>query len=350
MRVHGIRSLSLGVVMGLLGGGCASWSRWLPDALQGYAPMVPVRPRAQVIWATDPYSRYAILASLLSRVIPARWISLHLIVGEASCGLCANGPTIYVDPEVFAPYADQEMLFALAHELAHGALGHLDETRSPILPPVPVGGDAPLTQHLQPPEPIVSAHFSLWQERAADRQAVAYVSALGYHGGEVRRNFHHRVDELADTIRTSWLARHPIDVDATPAVIRPLKRFAAAARRPFGSEPREAPVPARRFVSRLQGPLAPPAPPEVLPDSFDVDLRVSGQLVQLNETEDGWLQMLVQDVLSERVPIVITTNTKIRRGYRTATVEELREDAEVNVTYHFDALTDRRYASTIEVP
>mgnify|MGYP001573243933 CR=1 FL=1 len=340
------------VVESLLSLGCAAGSRWLPDVFQGYAPLVPIRPRAQVVWTNEPYSRYAILTSLLSRVIPERWISLHLVVGDASCGLCTNGPVVYVDHEAFASYADQEVLFGLAHELAHGALGHADNPLSPVQPVVPMGGDAPLTQHSQPPGPIVSAHFSLPQERAADRQAVSYVNALGYDGGELRRNFHQRLDGLAEPIRGSWMSRHPVDMDTTPVLLRPLTRLAAAARRPYGKEQAEEAslVPARRLVSRLQSPLAPRAPESVLPESFDVDLRISGRVVRLNETDDGWLQMLVTDVLSEQVPIVITTATQIRRGYRLAAMEELRENAEVNITYHFDALTDRRYASTIEVP
>ena len=340
------------IVVSLLSLGCAAVSRGLPDVFQGPASLVPVRPRAQVVWTNEPYSRYAILTSLLSRVIPERWVSLHLVVGEASCGLCTNGPVVYVDPEGFAAYADQEVLFALAHELAHGALGHPDNPVVPAQPVVPMGGDAPLTQRSQSPEPVVSAHFSLPQERAADRQAVSFVNALGYDGRELRRNFHQRLDGLAEPIRGSWIARHPIDEDATPALLRPLKRLASAARRPYGKEEAEeaSTVPARRLVSRLQGPLAPRAPESVLPESFDVDLRISGRVVRLNETDDGWLQMLVADVLSEQVPIVITTATQIRRGVRLTAMEELRENAEVHVTYHFDALTDRRYASTIDVP
>jgi len=340
------------IVVSLLSLGCAAVSRGLPDVFQGPASLVPVRPRAQVVWTNEPYSRYAILTSLLSRVIPERWVSLHLVVGEASCGLCTNGPAVYVDPEGFAAYADQEVLFALAHELSHGALGHPDNPVVPAQPVVPMGGEAPLTQRSQPPEPVVSAHFSLPQERAADRQAVSFVNALGYDGRELRRNFHQRLDGLAEPIRGSWISRHPIDEDATPALLRPLKRLASAARRPYGKEEAEeaSTVPARRLVSRLQGPLAPRAPESVVPESFDVDLRISGRVVRLNETDDGWLQMLVADVLSEQVPIVITTATQIRRGYRLTAMEELRENAEVNVTYHFDALTERRYASTIEVP
>lgn len=341
------------IVVNLLSLGCAAASRWVPGVFQGHASLAPVRPRAQVVWTNEPYSRYAILTSLLSRVIPERWISLHLVVGEASCGLCTNGPVVYVDPEAFASYADQEVLFALAHELAHGALGHPDNLLVPAQPVVPMGGDAPLTQRSHAPEPIVAAHFSLPQERAADRQAVSYVNALGYDGSELRRNFHERLDDLAEPVRGSWISRHPIDEeDATPALLRPLTRLASAARRPDGTEEAEeaSTVPARRLVSRLQGPLAPRAPESVLPESFDVDLRISGRVVRLNETDDGWLQMLVADVLSEQVPIVITTATQIRRGYRLAAMEELRENAEVNITYHFDALTDRRYASTIEVP
>ena len=343
--------------------GCATWSRWLPEAVQGYAPVVQVRPMAQVIWTNEPYNRYAVLTSLLSRVIPERWLSLHVVVGDASCGLCANGPVIYVDPGVFTRYSDQEVLFGLAHELAHGALGHLDNTVMPVQPPMPVGGEPPLAQDSPPPEPILSAHFSRMQERAADRQAVAYVNALGYDGQELRRNYHARVDEWEESVRTSWLARHPIDTDATPMILRPFTRLpalasalggpgAASARQPSGEPQATAPpsVPGRRLVSRLQSPLAPPVPTNVLPDSFDVDLRITGQLVQINETDDGWLQILVKDILSERVPVVITTATKIRHGYRLTTMEDLRENAEVNVTYHFDALTDRRYASTIEVP
>ncbi|MBI4353787.1 MAG: hypothetical protein HY595_00980 [Candidatus Omnitrophica bacterium] len=340
------------VVPGLLIMGCAGWSQWMPEFAQGYAPLIAVRPRAQVVWTNDPYSRYAILTSLLSRVIPPRWVSLHLVVERASCGLCTSGPVVYVDPDVFARYADQEVMFALSHELAHGALGHLDNLLSPAQPLVPVGGDAPLTQHSQPLEPIVSAHFSLMQERAADRQATAYVRALGYDGSELRRNYYRRVDDLDEPFRASWLARHPIDTDATPTIIRPLKRLAKAASRPPYQEEAEAPaaVPGRRFVARRQSPLAPSAPASVLPESFDVDLRISGHLVQMDETDDGWLQILVKDILSDRVPIVVTTGTKIRHGYRPITAEELREDSQVNVTYHFDALTDRRYASTIEIP
>ena len=324
----------------------------MPEFAQGYAPLVQVRPRAQVVWTNDPYSRYAILTSLLSRVIPPRWVSIHLVVERASCGLCASGPVVYVDPQVFERYSDQEALFALAHELAHGALGHLDNPLSPAQPLVPLGGEPPLTQHSRPPEPVVSAHFSLLQERAADRQAVAYANALGYDGGELRRNYHLRVDELNEPFRTSWLTRHPIDTDSTPMVIRPFTRLAKAAQRPYGRPEVDElpPVPARRLVSRSVSPLAPPAPTDVLPESFDVDLRITGQLVQMDETDDGWLQILVKDILSERVQIVVTTDTKIRRGYRPITVEDLREEAAVNVTYHFDALTDRRYASTIEVP
>lgn len=341
---HG-RVILAGVLVGL-NAGCAAgpltngvgvwaggWNRWLPAFAQARLSSVALRPYAQVIWSNDPYSRYAVFASVLSRVIPPQGVSLHVLVDRAPCGLCLNGPVLYVDPDALASWSDEEALGAVAHELAHHALGHAEHS--------------PSTEQPSGTEPLLVSQFSDGQERAADRQATAYLDALGYDGWTLMGRRRAKCRQMTSGAWASWVARHPLEADPLDFLKR-VPVLSAAARRTGG--PRrvaraDAPV---ASIAR-PSPLAPPAPPQALPERFDVTLTVRGSLTRINQTRDGWLQITVTDILHASVPVVITTNTRISRGGVILSAEALREQTDLEVDYRFHALTDIRYATAIHV-
>ncbi len=153
----------------------------------------------------------------LSQATPKRWGSIQLDVGPHSCGMCTNGNTVYVNPDFISSFSDEELVGALAHELAHGDLGHIGNVQvagllvtgifRAITKGHPIGDGTVLAHNLT--QGFVMGQFSQKQELEADRQGKAYIDALGYDGTSVMISLMGKLQAMGGHRWSSWFASHP---------------------------------------------------------------------------------------------------------------------------------------------
>ncbi len=211
-----LRFILLIAVVPLIGCATTGWNTFVYGNPKGFTPFVPTPHARQTVWSNLPASRYAQLVSELSQVTTLRHEPIYVTIGSYPCGLCTSGAVIYVDPNFLSVMADDEVMAALAHEIAHGDLGHIGRSQlagelvSVIFRTVARGnlGEEATVAH-DVVKNLTVAQFSQAQEKEADRQAVAYLQALGYDGRTVTLKMLSKVESLGLNQWATWFSSHP---------------------------------------------------------------------------------------------------------------------------------------------
>ena len=204
------------LVVLLSGCGTADWNRLLYGSPSGFTPNAPTHHAPQAVQSNAPNDRITALAYELSQVTPRRWGTINVVVRPDPGYMYTDGPVIYVDPGFASSFTDEELLGALAHEMAHGDLGHLQKKAVVFsvmdLIVRAVASRSTNTTVLQGTNlagTFVAMQFSQAEEREADRQAVAYLNALGYNGIMVMTNVLNKLTMMEGNSWPSWFATHP---------------------------------------------------------------------------------------------------------------------------------------------
>ncbi len=199
-------------------GGCATtdWNGLLYGNPKGFTPLIPVPHARQVVWSNSLSGRYGQLVSDLSQVTPLRQSPIYVMVGSYSCGLCTNGSIIYADAQFLSVLTDEEVRAALAHEMAHGDLGHIGRSQVAgelvtVLFHAVAGNKFSNTAAMAHDitKSLVVSQFSQTQEKEADRQGVAYLQALGYDGRTVFLQMLEKLQSLGLGQWSTWFSSHP---------------------------------------------------------------------------------------------------------------------------------------------
>ncbi|MBI3292180.1 MAG: M48 family metalloprotease, partial [Elusimicrobia bacterium] len=326
--------------------GCTMYTRneFLYGSQLGFQPRPVALHTPQTIQSNDPYSRVTRLMAELSRAAPSRWFAIQLVVAPNQCGMCTDGNTVYVDPNFISSFSDEELLGALAHELAHGDLGHIGMVQAAGL--LVTGIFRVITKGHHVRDGTVIAHdltqgfvmgqFSQKQELEADRQAKTYLDALGYDGTSAMIGVMGKLQALGGRQWASWFASHP----AIPERIASLRdlHVATTASFPDGS-------PLQRSLG-----LIPPADQTPQP-SPPVIAKAEGEIVSTSGADGGAMALEIKQRDGSTVPVVVGTGSVIYLNEENVTFKPFRIKPGMlaDVEYTFDLQKNRSFASSLRL-
>ncbi len=193
---------------------------------------VPTLHEPQAVISNIPYHRVSNLLTRLSAATPRRSAPIRLVIAPDSRFLCTDGGTIYADPVFTDALSDEELLGALAHELAHGDLGHggkrvvastLTGALVGGLAYVLTGGQTGIGTVLgrEASKALVVAQYSQAQEVQADRQGAIYLNVLGYNGPAVMIGVLSKIQAMGGDLTSWWFSTHP----SSPQRIASMQKF-----------------------------------------------------------------------------------------------------------------------------
>lgn len=338
-------ALAISVTASLLAG-CTMYTRneFLYGSQLGFQPRPVVLHASQAIQSNDPYGRVTRLLAELSRAAPSRWFAIQLVVAPNQCGMCTDGNAVYVHPDFISSFSDEELLGALAHELAHGDLGHIGMVQAAGL--LVTGIFRAITKGHHVRDGTVIAHdltqgfvmgqFSQKQELEADRQAKAYLDALGYDGTSIMISLMGKLQALGGHQWASWFASHP----AIPERMASLRDLHLATTAPFSDG---------SSLQRSLG-LIPPANQTPQP-SPPVIAKAEGEIISTSEADSGAMALEIKQGDGSTVPVVVGTGSVVYLNEENVTFKpfSIKPGMWADVEYTFDLQRNRGFASSLKL-
>lgn len=310
----------------------------------GFHPRPVALHGPQTVNTNAPYSREARLLVELSRATPPRWSPIQLAVGPNPIGVGTTGNTVYVDLGFVSSFSDQELLGALAHELAHGDLGHIGMVQAAGLLVTGIFRAVTKGHHIRDgtvlahdlTQGFVTGQFSQTQELEADRQGKAYLDALGYDGTAIMISLMGKLQAMGGGQWPNWFASHPA-ISERMASLRDLHVASTAAFSGGNS------------LQRGLG-LIPPSHQTSQP-SPPVVAKAEGEVVSMHEVDGGAIAIEIKKGDNSIVPVIVGPGSVVHLDEKNVTLQpyKVKPGMLVSAEYVFDADRNRSFASSLRL-
>lgn len=280
--------------------------------------------RPPTIISNQPFSRAARIANELARVSPRYGQSIQLWIWPSQNPAFTTGNTVVIDPGFADRLSDEHLRAVLAHEMAHGDLGHeligvLVQAGAAYLA---VKADSQYRPSIQLIQRMATAAYTREQEVDADLAGAYYFQRLGYRSESFASLFDWMAAQGFDST-AGWLSTHPSMPERAQRLLTVLASSGVLG------------VPQMRTFERpIQKMLA------------------KGQIATVEADGKEGLRLRVRQEAGAMTNILLSPDTKLFSGQREVSLETIQEriGSPVEVAYTFNPNTNEQKAVLVELP